>query len=91
MNYPCTQCGACCRRAYLVPELKTKPNGHCVNLAEDNTCDIYETRPDICRNEVVAKKLGFDEDLYVSLGIQACNNWMKEDGMNESYLIQIGA
>jgi Fe-S-cluster containining protein len=31
---------------------KIKENGHCEHLKEDNTCAVYETRPDICRVDV---------------------------------------
>ena len=59
-DYPCTQCGACCRLAYMIPELPTAADGQtCAHLKETTDdagaarflCGVYETRPDICHIE----------------------------------------
>ena len=62
-NFPCTGCGACCKRvgnleAHLVKDDQESmlyfpyswdENGVCENLnLEDNSCKVYETRPTIC-------------------------------------------
>ena len=49
--YPCTRCGACCRRVDLIPGFPepARPDGSCSRLLPDNSCAIYETRPAICR------------------------------------------
>lgn len=47
-EFPCTGCGACCRVIWQVlPEL-AKPDGSCKHLGEDNLCQIYDNRPEIC-------------------------------------------
>lgn len=66
-KFPCTACGACCRRINIGisnwepysrdPEslfyfpYKWDENGVCENLAEDNRCRIYENRPFVCNTE----------------------------------------
>ena len=49
-NFPCEKCGECCKRAGKVfPDWPVRDDGSCVHLNENNLCDIYETRPDVCR------------------------------------------
>lgn len=71
-----------------------REDGACINLAEDNTCKIYETRPDFCRVDVMAEKnkpiFGLNQEQYYKMVNKICNKWIKEDGMDKSYLIQIG-
>jgi len=53
-EFNCTKCGACCR---LVPvhildafglPVKSGMLKGCGYLRDDNTCSIYENRPDVC-------------------------------------------
>lgn len=48
--FNCSKCGICCKHIDLVDELKQfdKGDGTCIHLV-NNLCDIYKTRPDICR------------------------------------------
>lgn len=48
----CTGCGLCCQRIADIEELKDYDlgNGVCKHLNHVNKkCEIYDTRPDICR------------------------------------------
>lgn len=49
----CTRCGLCCRNIDKIPELREfhKGDGVCIHLSEDNLCNIYMNRPDICNTE----------------------------------------
>lgn len=49
--FECSKCGACCRNVTNIPGLSelAMENGRCKHLMEDNTCEIYETRPLLCR------------------------------------------
>lgn len=49
----CTRCGFCCRNIDKIPELSEfhKGDGVCIHLSEDNLCNIYMNRPDICNTE----------------------------------------
>ena len=51
-KFNCDGCGACCRlvpdQALLYYGLPRSERGGCGHLREDNSCAIYESRPDIC-------------------------------------------
>jgi len=50
MEFPCNKCGLCCRLVrFIDPNWPTRPDGACVHLSVDNRCEIYTTRPRICR------------------------------------------
>ena len=75
--FPCTRCGACCRNLDKSPLLAglDRGDGVCRHLDTDsNLCQIYETRPKICR--VSEMFSAFEEQLtwpeYVALNQQAC-------------------
>ena len=56
IKFRCTNCGACCRRIGLLPGFptKTKPGTtECEHLTRDNLCAIYETRPSLCRVDLM--------------------------------------
>ena len=50
-RFKCDCCGLCCRLIGNIPQLKhfDRGDGTCRHLTEENLCDIYETRPDVCR------------------------------------------
>ena len=97
MEFLCSQCGACCRRAgewggakYGLP---IKKDGSCAHL-KDNLCSIYEDRPLICR----AKKFGkfikkrhpnFDIKQWYINETKGCHKLIDEDGLDDSYKIDI--
>lgn len=62
-SFGCTKCGACCRSVGKVPEsirgsvIIPDRNGACIHLKQDNTCDIYEIRPKICRVDALKPPL----------------------------------
>lgn len=46
---PCFRCGTCC----IAPDISTlrKPVGvRCAHLRDDHLCDIYASRPVVCRD-----------------------------------------
>jgi Fe-S-cluster containining protein len=57
-------------------DIEVDKNGCCVNLLEldDGTyeCGIYDTRPDICRVDVMAKKSGMIKRDYYKLTDNYC-------------------
>ena len=78
MIFPCDKCGICCNHINEIPELHLYDlgNGRCIHLTDNNLCDIYETRPDICNVEVLyMKKFCFDmsEDEYIKANVAGCN------------------
>lgn len=49
MAFECWKCGACCRFIGFTSPALDRGDKACINLLEDNTCAIYESRPDVCR------------------------------------------
>lgn len=51
MTFDCNRCGACCRVAGAVPGLEDydRGDGVCMHLTDANECEIYRTRPQVCR------------------------------------------
>lgn len=45
----CKRCGTCCIAPDISALLKGS-NERCVHLTESLLCEIYDTRPDVCRN-----------------------------------------
>lgn len=77
MIFPCDQCGLCCKHLECVPELKKfdSGNGKCVHLMDNNLCEIYHTRPDICNvskmYQLHYKEL-MSEAEYIKNNIEGC-------------------
>lgn len=90
-KFPCTQCGACCRRA---GEMKGFPeplneDGSCVHLQDDNRCGIYKDRPIVCRVNGLFEHIAPDMSIeqWHKMNIDACNKMIHEDELSEEYLI----
>jgi len=94
--FPCSGCGLCCQNISNIIELNHFDLGTGVckyfNI-QNNSCNIYEDRPDICRidkmfdikyNNFFTKK-----DFYIK-NATACNSLQDKYKMNESYRINIG-
>jgi Fe-S-cluster containining protein len=81
--FPCTCCGACCRRLWLMNDEVLKKNGlsvnehgHCTRLRSDNLCSIYDHRPEICRVRSHFKETA-----------EVCNRWMDEDNSTSERVV----
>lgn len=92
MIFPCTKCGACCRRAHLIQPFRygDRIHGGCIMLNE-NTCDIYKDRPLICNIQKMKDLLFPDltEKEHYKNNAIICNKWIKKDGMDNKYLIDM--
>ncbi len=90
INFICSQCGACCRRAATIKDFpeETKEDGSCIHL-EDNKCKIYDTRPDICRVEKQAKTSKLTQKKFYQLNNSLCNTMIIMDGLEDKYLTDI--
>lgn len=77
-KFPCSRCGACCRSVAAVPEamregiISANEKGECVHLRKDNTCDVYETRPRVCRMDAGISET-FPADTWYRLNLLACD------------------
>ena len=45
----CQKCGSCCKVAGYIEDRLNRGDGVCKHLDKNNMCEIYETRPDMCR------------------------------------------
>lgn len=100
--FPCTGCGACCRRAkHTVGLLNiTDPknefyfpyefneDGSCQMLNSDNKCSVYETRPTVCNIDKTISLAGIDREKFYEAIIVSCNKAMDEDNMPIEYRIK---
>ena len=83
MKFPCSRCGACCRKIGLIyPELARPDGGGCKYLSEDNLCTIYPNRPLLCNvdkfyDEFLKDKMS-REDFY-ELNLSACKKLQEDE------------
>ena len=98
MRFPCTLCGACCKRSELIPILdpshplffpyKYNENGKCEMLTEDNLCSVYEHRPIICNIDALAKIFKFTKKEFYNMNKYFCNEFMDEDNLPLKFRIK---
>lgn len=102
-TYPCTSCGQCCRTAAKLG-LPPKEEGSsvCAHLDEEtNLCKIYEKRPLVCRvddlyDTLAVKMIEMNKprksrEEYYQDNADACNEVIREAGLGDEFLVQIGA
>lgn len=91
-RFPCVGCGACCRRMDIaLAQIKALgldvefpykvTNGTCEMLAEDNTCKVYNDRPDICNIDKMIELCEMDKDQAYIATANECNRYMEQDGI----------
>ena len=94
MNFECSQCGECCRRAGLIPGFPepVDDKGVCVHLAADATCSIYDERPTICRVAEMRRRAHpeISEAVYFRATARICNRWIREAGLDKKFLLDPG-
>jgi Fe-S-cluster containining protein len=79
-DFNCDSCGKCCQFVGYVedwgPKLrKSETDMSCKHLAEDNTCKIYHTRPDVCDIEKLYEQIhskNMTWEHYKNLNYAAC-------------------
>lgn len=77
--FPCTQCGLCCQFVDHSDETRflDRGDGVCRNYdAATRGCSIYDSRPDICRIDVMYKQRYatlYDWQQFVALNLQVCS------------------
>jgi len=95
VNFPCSKCGACCRRAGnwsngIVP---VKADGSCGHLLPDDTCGIYDERPVVCNVTRGYVELfsggGLTEKEFFRLNSMVCNEMIRADGLDSKFLIDL--
>ena len=76
--FECDRCGICCQHIDLIPQLKEfdSGNGRCIHLLENNLCEIYLDRPEICNVKGMYElyfKGKISEDEYIRQNKMGCN------------------
>lgn len=93
MAFPCTKCGACCRRVgmYFPNWQWLKDDGKtCAKLADDGTCTIYADRPKECRIDTLAEEWGVtDMHSWYQWHADKCNEAQLEDNMLPMYKVVV--
>ena len=94
--FPCTSCGLCCQNISLIKELKDFDlgNGACKYYSSiDSKCNIYETRPNICKVEKMFDleyHKYFSKNEFYILNAKVCNELQKKYNLDKKYKIKIG-
>jgi Fe-S-cluster containining protein len=94
--FPCSSCGICCQNISLVKELKDFDlgDGSCKHYNTiDLKCNIYETRPNICRVEKmfdIEYFKYFSKNEFYILNAKVCNELQNKYEMDKKYKITIG-
>lgn len=75
-RFTCDRCGLCCRLIGDVPQLKQfdRGDGVCCHLTDENLCDIYKTRPEVCSVERMYSRFAaqMSEDEYCLMMKKSC-------------------
>ena len=58
--------------------IEADENGHCTKLV-NNSCSIYESRPDICRIDKMSEILGIDTEVYYGIAAKECLKFMLKE------------
>jgi hypothetical protein len=89
-KFICSGCGACCRSVGQVKELKST-NGICDNLnQETNKCNIYESRPLICRvDDYYNKSIDLTRKQWNIKNTKACHELIDKLNLDSKFKIDI--
>lgn len=93
MSFPCTGCGACCRRVGFKMDIlrmfdfpyQAKEDGSC-EMLDGNKCLVYENRPFICNVDKIGEHFPDKKEFY-NANIDACNRMQEEDGIDPKYRV----
>tara|TARA_Y100000310_G_C20326713_1_gene643333 strand:- start:276 stop:599 length:324 start_codon:yes stop_codon:yes gene_type:complete len=93
MKFLCSGCGACCKLASLIG-LPSNPDGSCIFLNEDNTCEIYENRPKICSvekmyDDYLLKDPSLTKKNWYKMNTKVCHKLIDKQGLDKKYKINI--
>ena len=59
MSWSCDKCGLCCKQVGRFPFMQEydRGDGTCKFLTEENTCEIYADRPQICNTDLMYERV----------------------------------
>ncbi|AQQ60520.1 flagellin N-methylase [Helicobacter bilis] len=87
-GFPCTSCGACCKNIAGIKELESYDlgNGVCRFLDSNNMCSIYDSRPSICRVDIMFEKVYFkhySKEEFYRLNVEACKTLQEKESVKD--------
>lgn len=94
-QFPCTQCGACCKSIASVEFLSEFDDGRgkCKYLDDvSNKCEIYSKRPLLCRIDEAYEQFfyeNFTKREYYKMNAEACNKMQIQAGISEKYRVKL--
>lgn len=101
LKFNCTGCAGCCKRVGQVIDKLTKKefpygvkeDGSCDQLLPDGKCNVYDTRPAICRvakmYHVIGKTKGMTKREFFLQEAKTCNTFVEQDGLPEHFKIDL--
>ena len=85
-SFPCIGCGACCKETdWLLDAGFPVENDACAHLIDDQ-CSIYETRPDVCRVDLMGDRLGMPKRENYERTAKCCNKLMGREGVTQDMI-----
>ena len=94
-SFPCSSCGLCCQNISHIEELQEFDlgNGVCKYFSYiDNSCEIYEKRPNICRVDKmfdIKYYQYFSKEEFYTENAKVCNNLQEKYKINKSFRVKI--
>ena len=91
--FPCTKCGACCRKAWMIKDqfkeagIALHADGSCTLLI-DNKCSIYKMRPSFCRIDG-QKPDHMTKEQYYDNTANFCNFFQEVEHMPQRYRVKL--
>lgn len=94
MSFPCTQCGQCCKNISDITALEDydSGNGICKHYNKANGCDIYHTRPMVCRIDegyttYFSKVISLEN--YYQENLKVCNQLQITNGIDKIFRVKL--
>lgn len=83
MKFECDKCGICCKHIDSILKLKEYDfgNGRCIHLLDNNLCEIYWDRPDICNVGKMYEmyfKGSMSKEHYIRQNLRGCKELKKK-------------
>ena len=103
-DFPCTQCGQCCRHISSILANSNYPtviqdlvnrfpyevndDGSCSMLTEDGLCSVYDNRPIMCNINLMGQLLQQSQTDWYQQQADICNQLITNAGLHSDYLVK---
>ncbi len=93
-KFLCSGCGACCFMAVDKGLMPDRGDGGCINLDDDMSCKIYETRPWFCRVDELFTRMKkhkphLDQKKWNIWNTKQCHKMIDDKGFDSKYKIDL--